>query len=300
MSSGINRRDFIRQSATIVGAGLLAPSVTSAAPAGSGVGPVPLGRTGVKISRLGLGTGSQNGRIQRSLGQDGFNRLVRYAFERGVTYIDTADNYRTHEMVRQAIRGLPRARLFIQTKMPWERPEFTDRPMEALDRYRRELGVDYIDSLLIHCTTKASWPDDLRRMMDAFSEAKERGVIRLKGVSCHGLHPLERATTVDWVDVHLVRINPQGRHVDNVPNQWEARGDIDTVMREVRSMHAKGRGIIGMKLVGNGSFTDPADREKALRFAMTCGCVDAVVIGFGTTGDLDEACARIEKALATA
>ena len=299
MAIEMNRRDFIRQSATVVGAALLAPATASAA-RGNVMGPVPLGRTGIEIARLGLGTGSQNGQVQRSMGQEGFNRLVRHAFDRGVTYIDTADNYRTHQMVAEAIRGLPREKLFIQTKMPWERQEYRERPLEVLDRYRRELGVEYIDSLLIHCTTNGSWPDDLRPMMDAFSEAKQKGIIRLKGVSCHGLHPLQRATEVDWVDVHLVRINPQGRHVDNVGNDWESRGDVDTVMREVKAMHAKGRGIIGMKLVGNGSFTNADDREKALRFAMTCGCVDSVVIGFGSTGELEEACARIERTLASA
>jgi len=297
MPSQIDRRAFIRQSASLVGAGLLLPSAAAAAPLAPGLGPVPLGRTGLKIARLGIGTGSQNGHVQRSLGQEGFTRLIRHGFDRGVTYIDTADNYKTHQMVGAAIKGLPRERLFIQTKMPWERPEFTAAPLEALDRYRRELGTDYIDSLLIHCTTRASWPADLQRMMDAFSEAKEKGIIRAKGVSCHGLHPLRAATDVDWVDVHLVRVNPQGRYVDSVGNQWEARGDVDAVMREVRAMHGKGRGIIGMKLAGNGTFTNPADREKAIRFAMTCGCVDSVVIGFGSTAELDEASARIEQAV---
>ena len=299
MSSQLDRREFIRQSAAIMGAGLLAPAGAVAAPPAAGSDLVPLGRTGLKISRLGIGTGSQNGHVQRSLGQEGFSRLIRHGFERGVTYIDTADNYETHQMVAAAIKGLPRERLFIQTKMPWERPEFTEKPHEALDRYRRELGTDYIDSLLIHCTTKASWPDDLRRMMDAFSEAKRKGIIRVKGVSCHGLHPLKSATHADWVDVHLVRVNPQGRYVDSVSNEWEATGDIDAVMREVRAMHAKGRGIIGMKLAGNGTFRNAADREKAIRFAMTCGCVDAVVIGFGSTGEMDEALTRIRQAVAS-
>lgn len=297
MASQMDRRDFIRHSAALMGAGLLVPGRVAAAPKSPALGPVPLGRTGVTIARLGLGTGSQNGHVQRSLGQEGFTRLIRHGFERGVTYIDTADNYKTHELVRTAIKGLPRERLFIQTKMPWHRPEFTDRPLETLDRYRRELGTDYIDSLLIHCTTEASWPDDLRRMMDAFSEAKEKGLIRVKGVSCHGLHPLRSATTADWVDVHLVRVNPQGRYVDSVSNDWEATGDIDAVMREVRTMHGKGRGIIGMKLAGNGTFRNAADREKAIRYAMTCGCVDAIVIGCANTGELDEACTRIEQAV---
>jgi len=296
----INRRDFIRRSAGALGAAMLPPTAALAGPAGTASDLVPLGRTGLRISRLGLGTGSHNGQVQRSLGAAGLERLIRHGFERGITYIDTADNYRTHALIAGAIRGLPRERLFIQTKMPWERAEFRERPLETLDRYRRELNVEYIDSLLIHCTTDASWPDDLARMMDAFSEAKQKGIIRAKGVSCHGLRPLRRATGTDWVDVHLVRVNPQGRHVDTEGNQWEAIGDVDLVMREVRAMHAKGRGIIGMKLAGNGDFRNPADRDRALRYVMTCGAVDAVTIGFASTAELDDARRRIEGALATA
>jgi len=296
----LDRRQFIRQSAGMVGAALLAPAAAAAAPPGKASDLVPLGRTGLRIARLGIGTGSHNGHVQRSLGAAGFERLIRHGVERGITYIDTADNYKTHALIAGAIRGLPRERLFIQTKMPWHRPEFRERPLEVLDRYRRELGVEYIDSLLIHCTTDASWPDDLARMMDAFSEAKQKGVIRAKGVSCHGLHPLRRATATDWVDVHLVRVNPQGRHVDTERNEWEALGDIDVVMREVRAMHAKGRGIIGMKLAGNGDFRDPADRDRALRYAMASGCVDAVTMGFASTTELDDAVRRMEQALAHA
>jgi len=296
----IDRRQFIRRSAGMVGAAMLAPAAAIAAPPGRAADLVPLGRTGLRLSRLGIGTGSHNGDVQRGLGASGLERLIRHGFDRGITYIDTADNYKIHPLIARAIRGLPRERLFIQTKMPWHRPEYREQPLAVIDRYRRELGVEYLDSLLIHCTTEASWPDDLARMMDAFAEAKQKGIIRAKGVSCHGLHPLRRATQTDWVDVHLVRVNPQGRHVDTEGNQWEALGDIDVVMREVRAMHGKGRGIIGMKLAGNGDFRNPADRDRALRYAMTCGCVDAVTMGFASPAELDDAVMRIERALAAA
>jgi predicted aldo/keto reductase-like oxidoreductase len=252
----------------------------------------------VRMARLGIGTGSNGGDVQRGLGQEGFTRLIRYAVERGVTYIDTADNYRTHEMVGVAIKGLPRERLFIQTKMPWDRAPFQDQPVEALDRYRRELGVEYIDSLLLHCTLKHTWPADLRRMMDAFDEAKQKGVIRVKGVSCHGLPALTAATHADWVDVHLARINHRGHHMDGVDGTWQEPGNQPAAMQEIRAMHAKGRGVIGMKLVGNGDFTTPDDRQRALQFALTCGCVDALVIGFKSAGEIDEAIGRMDTILA--
>ena len=154
----LDRREFIRQSATAIGAALVAPVAAAAAPPRRATDLVPLGQTGVRMARLGIGTGSNGGDVQRGLGQEAFTRLLRHAVDHGVTYIDTADNYRIHEMVGAAIKGLPRERLFIQTKMPWDRPPFPDKPREALDRYRRELGVEYIDSLLLHCAVEHTWP----------------------------------------------------------------------------------------------------------------------------------------------
>lgn len=218
---------------------------------------VALNRTGRRISRLGLGTGSDNGQVQRAMGQAAFNRMVKYAFERGVSYIDTAENYGTHELVGASIRELPREQLFIQTKMPWH--EFVDAKSDAkakvitrIERYLRELGTDYLDSLLIHCTTRSGWDAELAAMMEGFDEAQRRGLIRLKGVSCHGLPALQTATRVEWVEVHLARINPQGRHVDGRDGGWGEAGDMTAAMREITAMHRQGRGVIGMKLIGNG------------------------------------------------
>ncbi len=293
----VDRREFIGRSAALLGATLLRPSSAIAAAPPSATDMVPLGKTGVKICRLGFGTGSTGGSVQRGLTQEGFSRLIRYAYDKGVTYIDTADNYRTHQMIRQAIKGLPRERLFIQTKMPWQKPPFTETPLQEIDRYRQELGVDYIDSLLIHCATTPTWPDDLKRMMDAFTEAKERKLIRVKGVSCHGMPALTRAGREDWVDVHLARINPQGHHMDGADGTWKEPGHFNAAMPQIRDMHRKGRGVIGMKLIGNGDFTKPEDREKAIRYAMTCGFVDAIVIGFASPAEIDEAIARMHGAL---
>lgn len=295
----ISRRQFIQTSAALAGAAAIAPlTPTSPAAALTATDLVPLGKKGLKICRLGMGTGSNGGQVQRDLGQQGFNRLVRHAYDRGVTYIDTADAYRTHGMIREAIRELPREKLWIQTKMPWNKPEFINQTLQTLDRYRKELGTDYIDSLLIHCTTKPTWKADLRPMMDAFDEAQAKGWIRMKGVSCHGLPALQCATDVNWVEVQLARVNPQGRHVDGKDGTWAEPGHVPAAVKEIKAMHDKGRGIIGMKLVGNGDFKNPADREQALRYAMTCGFVDSVVIGFGTTAEIDEAIERMNRALA--
>ncbi len=299
--SSISRRRFLLTTATLAGAAVVSPltSPVTAEPTivRTASDLVPLGKKGLKISRLGIGTGSNGGQVQRDLGQEGFNRLVRYAYDRGITYIDTADMYRTHELIRGAIKGLPRERLWIQTKMRWDAPDIPKKPLEVLDRFRNELGTDYIDSLLIHCATKGSWHQDLKIMTDAFDEAQERGWIRMKGVSCHGLPALQRATETDWVEVQLARVNPQGRHVDGKDGTWSEPGNVPAATREIKAMHDGGRGIIGMKIIGNGDFKNADDRERSVRYAMSCGFVDAVVIGFGSTREIDEAMGLMNRAL---
>lgn len=301
----ISRRDFIRTSAAVTGAVVIGSDllpVAAKAPARTATDWVQLGRISknkVKIPRLGMGTGSINGQVQRDLGQAEFNKLVAYAYERGVRYLDTAKNYTIHDMVGAAIKAnkLPREKFFLQTKMPsWKGvPKDT---LADIDSYRRELGIDYIDSLLIHCTTEPDWPEKLKPMMEAFDEAQHRGWIKTKGMSCHGLRALGRAAESDWMEVQLARINPQGHHVDqDLPNVHDPKGKYEEAMKHIKAMHAKGRGIIAMKLCGNGDFKNPEDREKAIRHAINCGFVDAMVIGFKSPAEIDEAIDRINRAL---
>jgi len=260
---------------------------------------VELGRTGIRLSRLGMGTGSNSGNVQRALGQEGFNRLVRYAYDQGITHFDTAQSYRTRDWVGGAIRGLPREKLFIQTKIGGS-PED---PLSVIDGLRKELDTDYVDSLLVHYAWERDWLDQRARVMEAIQTAQQRQWVRLRGVSCHSLPALEKATQTEFNQVHLVRINPQGAYIDTPKEEGNATSDpshLPPVVEQIKAMRAKGRGIIGMKLIGNGDFTDPEAREKSIRYVMQSGLCDAVVIGFKTTGEIDEAVQRINRALAEA
>ena len=296
----ITRRQFIRSTAALAGGVLLSSCALQKSAKVSkptAVDQVTLGKTGLKLSRLGIGTGSKGGSIHRGLGSDSFNRLIRYAYDQGITYIDTADNYKTHTMVRDAIKSLPREKLFIQSKMPG----VPEKPLEFLDRYRSELDVDYIDSLLVHCAVASDWDEECKRLLDALEEAKAKKIIRAHGVSCHSLPALAKAAQLDWVDVNLVRINPQGAHVDTPAESWDAQSDVSNVpavLEQLAAMRKKGHGIIGMKLIGDGDFTNPQDREKSIRFAMRPGLLDAAVIGFKSADEIDEAIRRINLALA--
>ncbi|MGB2861755.1 MAG: aldo/keto reductase [Sedimentisphaerales bacterium] len=293
------RREFLKGTAALAGTVLLSSCSTGpfAKRTPTAVDQVTLGKTGLKLSRLGIGTGSKGGSIQRALGADGFNRLIHYAYDQGITYIDTAESYRTHTMVREAIKGLPREKLFIQSKMPG----VPEKPLEVLDRYRKELGVDYIDSLLTHCGVTSNWDDERRRVMDAFEEAKNKKIIRAHGISCHSLPALTTAAQLDWVDINLVRVNPQGAHMDTPSETWNATSDkshLPPVLKQIQVMRQNNHGVIGMKIIGNGDFTDPEDREKSIRFTMQSGLTDAVVIGFKSPAEIDEAIKRINSALA--
>ncbi len=294
----ISRREFIERTAAVAGGVLLSPLAARAAAKKTAVDLVPLGKTGLKPTRLGIGCGTTSGRVQQGLGQEGFNSLVRYAYDQGIRYIDIARSYRTHSMLREAIKGLPREKLFIQTKIGGN-PENS---FEQIDQCRKDYGVDYIDSLLVHCTITPNWEEERKRIMDAMQEAKDKKIIRAHGVSCHSLPALTRAAELDWVDVNLVRINPQGVLVDTPQSRsWNAESNaahVPPVVEQIKRMREKGHGIIGMKIMGEGRFTNPEDREKSIRFAMQPGLLDCVTIGFKSPAEVDEAIKRLNSALA--
>jgi predicted aldo/keto reductase-like oxidoreductase len=290
----ISRRAFLSQSAVALGVaaagGLAGRAAEAPRKFRSAADEGTLGRTGVKLSLLGMGTGStgvKHSSNQVRLGQEKFTRLVRYAYDKGIRYFDTADQYGSHIFLREALRGLPRDRLFIQTKT---RATTADQARADIERFREELGTPYLDTLLMHCMQKGSWPTDFRPVMDVLGDAKERGWVKAVGVSCHGMAPLQAATKCDWIDVDLARINPVGvrARMDGPPEQ---------VVPCLRAMHDAGKGILGMKILGEGTFKSREQRLASLRFVLGLGCVDAFVIGFEKPEQIDEVCELIETAL---
>jgi hypothetical protein len=291
--SGISRRDFLA-GLTVAGATACwgRQSVATVAEEEKratarpkrGTDVVTLGRSGLETSVLGIGTGTVGGSQQRALGTEGFTRLVRHALERGIRYIDTADMYQMHVFVQIALRGVPREKYFIQTKTVAKTPELAK---ADIDRFRRELGIETLDSLLMHCMSTRAWPSEMRRVMDVLDEAKRKGRVRAVGVSCHGWDPLSASTESDWVDIQLARINPFGAMMDAEPAK---------VAGELKKMHAKGRGVLGMKIYGESGFESRQKRLESLKYVLGLGSVDAFTIGFRSTQQLDETLELIEQA----
>ena len=285
--SKITRRGFLAGAAAAGAAAFIGPRILLAG-AGpkvtKGTDPVALGRSGLKPTLLGIGTGTRGGSEQLAIGQAGFTKMVRHALDRGIRYIDTADQYQTHLFVRLALTGVPRERYFIQTKTRAKNAEVAK---ADINRFRRELRVDAIDSLLMHCMTKGGWPTDMRPVMDELLKAKQRGHVKAVGISCHGFAPLAAAVDCDWADVQLARINPFGLKMDGKP---------DDVAAELKKMHAKGRGVIGMKVFGETGYDSAEKRLQALRYVLGLGCVDCFTIGFVAPEQIDETLDLIEKA----
>jgi aryl-alcohol dehydrogenase-like predicted oxidoreductase len=286
-----SRRSFLTGTA----ASLVTASMPAFAQRRSATDLVPLGNSGVKVTRLAFGTGTFGGRIQRELGQEEFTRLVRHAYDRGIRFFETADSYRgMPQMLAAALKGIPRDSYQLMTKMRWRGEQ---QPRATIDRFRTDLNTDYFDILLMHCVRTPAWRAELARLQDEFREAKHRQILRAHGASCHGLLPLRAFPGHKWLDAALLRINHDGTRMDTLQSESNEKGDVPVVTETIRQIHAQGTGVIGMKLIGEGRFTQPEQRDAALRYVMKLGTVDAVTIGFKSTAEIDEAIERINTHL---
>jgi predicted aldo/keto reductase-like oxidoreductase len=292
-----SRRDFLKGT---LAAGVVAgsPGIAHAVPARrSATDWVTLGNSGIKVTRLAFGTGTYGGKVQRELGQEQFTRLVRHAYDRGIRFFESADAYSgMHEMLAIALRGLPRDSYRLMTKY---RLRETEDPKTTIDRFRRELGSEYFDILLLHCVRVPDWASQYARLRDALSEAKDKKVIMAHGASCHGLLPLRAfPASTDWLDVALLRVNHHGTKMDNLRQvDSDDLGDVSEVVGHIREIRGKGTGVIGMKIMGEGQFTTPEQRDASVKFVTGLGTVDAVTIGYKSTAEIDEAIERLDAHL---
>jgi aryl-alcohol dehydrogenase-like predicted oxidoreductase len=256
---------------------------------------VTLGKSGVKVTRLAFGTGSHNGEIQQRLGQKEFTRQVRYAYERGIRFFETSESYSTPAMLGAALKGLPRDSYRLMSKVTTDdRPD----PMKKLDEMRKNSDTEYFDIMLLHWQHTGTWVKDSERWQDAVLEAQSRQNIVTHGASVHGLPALRQVPEFKWLDVSMIRVNHKGTKMDNETDDWNVPGDVHEVVTHVRQARAAGQGIISMKLIGEGAFTDRTDRQQAMRFAFRNAGVDCVTVGYKSTAEIDEAIDNLNLALA--
>lgn len=256
---------------------------------------VTLGKSGVKVTRLAFGTGSFSGQVQRELGQDGFTRVVRYAYDRGVRFFETAESYgEMHKMLGIALKGIPRDSYQLMSKV-------TTRdgvnPQQKFDELRRLANTEYFDIMLLHWQHTATWPGDTVRWQDAILEAQSKKVIVSHGASVHGLPALRQVPGNKWLDVAMIRMNHKGKSMDAEDYATPELGNVPEVVEHVKEVRKEGLGVISMKLIGEGTF-NREDRQKAMKFAFRNAGVDCVTVGYKSTAEIDEAIENVNLALA--
>jgi aryl-alcohol dehydrogenase-like predicted oxidoreductase len=279
-----NRREFFKHSLALGAAAAFPAAAWPAAPLHAN-DVIELGPAKVKVSRLAMGTGTFGGgrssNQMRKLGADGVADLWWDGFDNGLFFWDSADSYGSHDAIKLALKKIPREKVTIQTKTA---ARTADAMKADLDRFRQEMGTDYIDIVLLHSRMSPKWDELDKGPMEVLAEAKEKKIVRTMGISCHSAGAMEIAIKNPWLEVCLARINPMS-----------SRMDVSTpdMLKLLARLRAAGKGIIGMKILAEGQMRDRVD--EALRFTLTQGAVDAFTIGMESRAELKDIRERIIK-----
>lgn len=285
----MKRRHFIKSGAAIAGT-LLFDAFPYQAFAGTAKkyawDNVVLGDTGIEVSRLAMGTGTSgfgnSSNQKRKLGLKGLANLLRTGFDNGVYFWESADQYGTHPHMKEALKAVDREKVVLLTKT---HARTEDQMKKDLDRYRREIGTDYIDIVLLHALTNPEWNENRKGAMEYLARAREDGIVRAHGVSCHSLGALETAADEPWVQVDLARMNPAGLRMD---------AEVPVVTKVLQKMKAKGKGVIGMKILGAGHLSNKVD--EALEYALAQDYMDCFTIGSESINQFQDLTKRIPAA----
>jgi aryl-alcohol dehydrogenase-like predicted oxidoreductase len=295
----LTRRQFVSTITVGTGTVLLGKAALASSPGPEYVSDplkvITLGKSGLKTSLLGMGTGFSGYNRSSNITRAGIaESLIRQAYEKGIRYFDCADSYGTHTFTSNALKGFSRESYTLGTKI-WVSqgglPE-PERPCAdvVIDRFRKELNTDYLDLVQIHCMTDARWTDREKKQMDILENLKAKKVILAHGVSVHSLEAMEACVGNPWVDIIHARINPYGEAMD--------KNDPAQVTPVIEKLHREGKGIIGMKLAGAGKFkNEPEKIDESLKYVLGLGTVDMVIIGFELPEQIDNYIAGVRKVM---
>jgi predicted aldo/keto reductase-like oxidoreductase len=292
--SPLSRREFLKASIAVGAIGSIGTLSVQAAPR-TATDLVTLGKSGMQVTRLAFGTGTNNGYIQAALGQQEFTRLVHYAYDRGIRFFETAEAYVTPGMLGEALKGLPRDSYQLMNKVTTD--EGVD-PRKRFDDMLRASQAEYFDIMLLHYQHTPDWVTESSRWQDGILEAQSKKLIRTRGASVHGLPALRQMPGNKWLEIAMIRMNHNGTRMDGPTGAASNPDSVSEVVQHVQQVKKEGMGVISMKLVGEGSFTRHEDRQAAMRFAFQNAGVDCVTLGFKSTQEVDEAIANLNLALA--
>ena len=283
----MDRRQFLTRAMGAAGLAVAAPQLLYAhAPFRSVTDRFDLGATGITHSYLAIGTGTVSGSKQRALGMEGFSRLMHHAYDAGINFFDCADSYRTHPFLKPVFDELPRDKIVIQSKMG---AHDAKRAQADIERFLKELDVDYIDMVLCHCARTADWEKEREGAMEVLAKAKEKGWIRAHGVSVHGMEPLRATAECKWIDHGFFRFN-------HVGTEAMMDGTPDEVAPLVKKVRDNGKGVLAMKITGEGKLMGE-EIDKSLHYVLTKPYVQGMIIGFEKPEEIDDILRRSEAIL---
>lgn len=292
--NGYSRRDFLKTgiaAGTLAGVG--APLLQ--AEKQTAFSKVTLGKSGVQVTRLAFGTGSNNGYVQAELGQKAFSDLVAYAYDRGIRFFETAEAYVTPAMLGEALKPFPRDSYVLMTKVT---TNASADPHERFEDMLRTAQTPYFDIMLLHWQHTGDWVESTKRWQDGIDHFQEKKTIISRGASVHGLPALRQMPGNPWLQVAMIRMNHNGTRMDGPTGDDNNNPQcVPEVVEHVKQVKKDGMGVVSMKLVGNGNFTQHSDRVDAMRFAFQQAGVDAVTVGFKNRQEVDEAIDNLNLAL---
>jgi aryl-alcohol dehydrogenase-like predicted oxidoreductase len=293
--SPFSRREFLRGSLAVGTVSSIGTLPLHAAPP-KATDVVTLGKSGLQVTRLAFGTGSNSGQVQAALGQKEFTRIIHYAYERGIRFFETSESYSTPAMLGQALKSFPRDSYQLMSKVTTD--EGVD-PQQRFDEMRRTSQTEYFDIMLLHWQHRSDWVSETSRWQDGILEAQEKKTIRVRGASVHGQPALRQMPGNKWLQVAMIRMNHKGTRMDGPSyDEGDHPDQVSVVVDHVKQVKRDGMGVISMKLVGDGTFTRHEDRQAAMRFAFKNAGIDCATVGFKSTQEIDEAIDNMNLALA--
>lgn len=239
---------------------------------------VPYGSTGIVVSRLCWGTGLM-AVLKHNLSPGEAARILLRGYELGVNFWDTADGYKTHPHVAEALRSVPRDRVVINTKTP---AKTAADAAAHVDRYLQELGTDYIDTILLHGVETVDEYRYRASALEALLRAKEAGKVRAVGISTHlgsGAIMVVCATKPE-IEVVLTTVNKGGLML--------RQGTLGEHLALVRRVYEAGKGVCLMKTLAQGGLTrTPEQVRDAILYNLRLPCAHSVCVGVNSIAEVE-------------
>ena len=253
-----------------------------------------LGKTELFVTPIGMGVLTV-GSTQLNLSFESGAEIVRYAIEKGIGFLDTAEYYRTYPHIRRALDDLSPS--FSTNTL--SRPVIVSKSLaydyksmeRAIDDCRKALNLDQIDVFLLHEVREAPDFEQKAGAWDCLQDAKSKGWVKAIGLSTHHTDVVLEASKTQGIDVVFPLINIQGLGI----RTGVGPGTKEDMVEAIRVASERGIGVFTMKALGGGNLV--ADYKQALDYVADIPGISSIMLGMGSKKDVDDAVLWAKNAL---